>query len=248
MNTIWRNAFAHATGEFNFMVIVYALLAAVVVLFVMRKTGLMRREAKWHRTLVCVYYLYIPIVFVCAATAWSTVYSAQSGFLSAVDQARPAIATASADYASSVWSSIVSRFRKEPTISLRELGREVAREYSAKLLEGFSDTSRFTLFMKPLVSGLQEGVALSLGAYIEEKLVDTLAGATKVDKELLQRIWKSDLVVLLQGGIVCDILEHQVTQAFKPFYAYLRVMTILFLLPVILETAFSVYRRRKRAA
>ena len=245
---MWESAFASARSEFDYLSILYALLAAVVVLFLMRRAGFLRRTEKWHQTLVCVYYVYIPLVFVGAATAWSTLYAAQSGVQSAFEQSRPAIAEASAKYADSAWKSIVAVFRANPTITVKELIFTVAQDYSEKLVGDFYDISKITAFTEPLVSSFRSGIASSLITYLEAELIDSAAGVARLDKELVQRLWESDLDSLLKGGIVCDIVKQQVPVGFSPLFGYVRMTTILLLLPVIFETAFSVYRRRRLRA
>lgn len=245
MKEIWTNAFAHSVGSFEYMTVVYALLAAILLLVVMRKTGLMRREAKWRQALVCLYYLYIPVVFAAGGFAWATVGSMESTMVAGINEARPAISRASAEYAGSAWLTIIKKFRKDSSISMRDLCLSVAREYAAELLEGFSGMSRFTMLMRPLVNGIREGVVLSLASMFENEILSESAAVAKLDKDALRALWTKDLVTALQGGIVADLLVAQVKTAVKPMYRYTRLTFILLLLPVVLETAFAVYRRRR---
>ena len=246
MKEIWTNAFQHASGSFNAMAILYALAASILVLVIMRKTGLLRRNAKWHQTLVCLYYLYIPLLFIGGAVAWSAVGAMESTVLSTIDQARPAISSATADYAGSAWKAVTEKFRKDPSISLREICLSVTREYAAELLEGLSGVSRFTAFMTPLVDTIREGVALSLAKLVEEDILKKVSGAARLDRETLKTLWTADIVAAMQGGIVCDILAGQTRWAFKSAYQQVRMAFLLLLLPVVLETAFAVYRRRRK--
>ena len=248
MKELWTNAFRQASGSFDALFILYAVFAAVALLILMRKTGLMRRSAKWHQTLVCVYYLYIPALFAAGALAWSTIGSMEGTMLSTINQARPAISRTTADYAGSAWKVVTEKFRKDPTISLREICLSVTREYAAELLDGLSSVSRFTLFMKPLVDTVQEGVAQTLATVVEEDVLATVAGATLLDEDILKALWTADIVGAMQGGIVCDILAGQTKRAFRPAYDYVRLLFFLLLLPVVLETGYSVYRRRRLAA
>ena len=248
MKELWTDAFRHASGSFDFMTVLYAFLAAIALLAVMRKAGLMRREAAWHNALVRVYYLYIPLLFVGGAVAWSAVGSAESSMLSTIDRARPAITRTTLDYAGAAWAGVTENFRANPTVSLREICLTTSREYAGKLLDGLSGVSRFTLFMQPLVDTIQEGVAQSLAAAVEEEILKTVSDAARLDRAALKNLWTGDLVGAIQGGIVCDILASQARRAFSPAYQYIRMVFILLLLPVILEMAFSLYWRKRSAA
>ena len=212
----------------------------------MKNTGLVRRKDKRHQTVVVVDYLYSPVRFGAAGAAWATVGSLESTMLATIAEARPAISRTSAEYAGSAWKVVAAKFRKEPTISLREMCLTVTRDYAAQLLEGFSNTSRFTAFMKPVADAVQEGVAVSLAKIVEEDIVAKAADMTKLDVQTLRTIWTADLVEALQGGIVCDIMAGQTKRAFRPGYQYIRLMFLLFLLPVLLETGWSAYRRGKK--
>lgn len=245
MKEIWTNAFGHVTGSFEFMTVAHAVLAAVVLLAIMKKTGLMRRVAKWHQTLVCVYYFYIPVLFAVTGVAWATVGSMEGAMLTTIEEARPAISRTSVEYAGAAWKIVAEKLAGKSDISLREMCLTVTRDYANKLLEGFSAVSRFSAFMQPVTDAVQEGVALSLARVVEEDIIGKAADMTRLDTETLRAIWTADLAEAMQGGLVGDILVGQTKRAFKPGYRYIAAMFFLFLLPVALETAWAVYRRRK---
>lgn len=250
MQEIWTNAFSNAYAGFSFMTLLFALLAAVALLAIMRATGLLRREARWRRMFVCLYYLYIPAVFVICGAAWSSVNSVESTLLSAIKDARPAISSASAKYASSAWRTVAETFKKDPSISIKGMCLAVASDYTDKLLEGFvpAHASMFVRpLLQPVVESMKDGVASSIAQKVEDMALKKASDATSVDQNRLRSFWTTDFTTALQEGIVSDILAHQAKNALTPLYFKVKLMFALLLLPVVLETAFALYRRRKSA-
>ena len=247
MSDIWTIVATSLRSGFDATAILYALGAALALLLVMRLAGLMHRNAKWHQALVCVYYLYIPLVFVGAAVAWSVVGTAEKSTRAAIVEAKPAISQVSSEYAGSAWKVLLGKLGKNPGMSLRDASLAVARDYTDKLLETVPGASAVGLFLKPLISSMQEGFAGALASKLEEEITENASATLKVDKNLLLALWRVDISAALQGGLVADILAGQVGNAFKPLYSQIRTGVILLLLPVVLETLISVWRRRKAA-
>lgn len=251
MQEVWTNAISNAYAGFSFMTLLYALLAGVALLIVMRLTGLLRRETRWRRLLVGLYHLYIPVVFVICGAAWSSVGSVESTVLGAIRDARPAISSASADYASSAWKTVAETFRKDPSISIKEMCLAVAGDYADKLMAGFVPERAGVFvrpFVQPVVDSMKDGMASSLAQKVEEIALGKVSDATSVDRESLRSFWTADFKAALQDGIVGDILTHQAKNAMSPLYSKVKLMFVLLMLPVILETGLALYRRRKTAA
>jgi hypothetical protein len=251
MQEVWTNAFSNVYSGFNFMLPLYAFLAAVALLVVMRLTGLLRRDTLGRRLFVCLYYLYIPVVFIICGAAWSSISSVESSVLGAIKDARPAISSASAEYASSAWKTVASTFQKDPSISIKDMCLAVASDYANKLMDGFVPTraSMFVQpFVQPVVDSLKDGVASSVAQAVEDMALKKVSDATSVDKDRLRTFLTADFTSALQEGLITDIITHQAKNAISSLYSNVKLMFALLMLPVILETAFALYRRRKTAA
>lgn len=250
MQDVWSTAFSNAYAGFSFMLLLYAFLAAVAFLIIMRVTGLLRRDTRWRRLLVGLYHLYIPVVFVVCGAAWSSVGSVESSVLGAIKDAKPAISSASAEYASSAWKTVAATFKKDPAISIKDMCLAVASDYANKLMEGFVP-ERAGIFVKPfvrpVVDSMKDGVAHSIAQTVEDMALKKVSDATSVDQDRLRSFWKVDFTTALQGGLVSDVITHQAKNAMKSLYSKVKLMFALLMLPVILETAFALYRRRKAA-
>lgn len=251
MKEIWGNAFSNAYAGFSFMILLYALLAAVALLVIMRLTGLMRREARWRRAFVCLYYLYIPLVFVACGAAWSTVGSVESTMLGALKEARPAISNASAKYASSAWRTVAATFRKDPSISIKDMCLAVAGDYTDKLMEGFVPERANILvrpFVQPILESMKDGLAGAIAQKAEDLVLKKASEAISLDHERLRSFWAADFSAVFQEGLVSDLLEDQAKKAMVPLYFKVKLMFALLMLPVVLETGLALFRRRKAVA
>lgn len=247
MQETWTNVFSNAYAGFGFLTLLYALLAAVALLALMRATGLLRRETRWRRMLVGLYYLYIPVVFVICGVAWSSVSSVEGTVLGAIKDARPVISSVSAEYASSAWKTVAAAFRKNPSISIKEMCRAVAGDYADKLMTGFVP-ARASMFVQPVVDSIKDGVANSVAQKVEEMALKKISDATSLDQKRLRSFWTADFTAVLHEGIVSDILMRQAKNAMGLLYSKIKLMVALLMLPVLLETGFALARRRKAAA
>lgn len=249
MQDIWVNAFSNAYAGFSFMLLLYALLAAVALLVIMRVTGLLRRETRWRRLFVCLYYLYIPVVFIMCGAAWSSVGSVERSVLGAIQDAKPAISSTAAEYASSAWKSVTATFKQDKPMSIREMCLAIADDYVNKLMAGFIPERANMVVqsvMQPVVNSMKDGVVHSVALAVEEMVLKKVADVTSVDQSWLRSFWAVDFTAALEGGLVSAIITHHAQQAMSLLYTKVRLMFVLLMLPVILETAFALYRRRKQ--
>lgn len=244
MKEFWMNTASHAMTGFDFMMVLYWFLASIAVLVILRKTGLLSRTAKWHRVLVCLYYIYIPAVFIGCGALWSSVHSFDYTIRQNLTEARATIIQSSVDYTGSAWKKVLSIFNKNPGISPKDMCLALTREYTDEILAGLN-TSKYTMFLAPVVSGLKEGVAVSLAKVLEEKVISSVSGSTSVDKELLKTLWSRDIVEAMRGGLVFDLIFNQVQRVVAPLYAKVKMLFAMLMLPVMLEILLALYLRRK---
>ncbi|MDR1242482.1 MAG: hypothetical protein LBM00_06855 [Deltaproteobacteria bacterium] len=247
MREVWANALSNAYAGFNFMLLFYALLASAALLVIMRVTGLLRRDARWRRLLVCMYYLYIPVVFVICGAAWSSVSAVENSVLGAIKDARPAISSTSAEYAASAWKTVAATFKKDPSISIKDMCLAIADDYANELMEGFVP-ARVSMFVQPVVDSMKDGVARFIAQTAEEMVLKKVSEAADLDRNLLRSFWAADFTAVFQGGLVSDIITQRAEKAMQSLYFKVKLIFVLLMLPVLLETGFALYCRRKTAA
>jgi len=170
--------------------------------------------------------------------------------LGAIRNARPAISSASAEYASSAWKTVAAAFKKDPSLSIKDVCLGVAGEYADTLMESFAPgTGRFAqTFVRPVVNSMKDGVTRAIAAAMEHMALKKISDAVSLDRERLRAFWKNDFTTALREGLVSDIIAEQAKKAMAPLYFKIKLIFALLMLPVAMETGFAVYRRRKTAA
>ncbi|CAK7023531.1 MAG: hypothetical protein DELT_02511 [Desulfovibrio sp.] len=244
MKEFWTNTFSHVWAGFDFAIIVYWLLAGIAVLVLLRVTGLLRRENKWHRLFVCLYYIYIPAVFIGCGALWSSVSSVDYTIRRHLTEARATIVQSSVSYTQTAWDKTLGIFEKRPGLSPKELCLTLTREYADEIM-GTTGGSWVADFLSPVTSALKEGVAVSLAAVLEKKAISKVSDTTKLDKDLLETLWSRDIVEAMNGGLVFDLIYNQVHRAVSPLYSQVKTLFAMLLAPVILEILLALYLRRK---
>lgn len=244
MHDIWANAFKNAFAGYSFSFVFFAFVASLATLFILKNTGLLRRSGKTHQYFVYLYWLYIPAVCLGCASAWSGVGALEHTTLAAIADARPAITNASVEYAASAWRTVADKFRQAPDTPVREMCLTVTREYAAKLMDGFL-SSKYTAVLRPIAESIQEGTAQTLATAAESYSIKKTAEAVKMNTESLSSLWRADFIKVLQGGFVAKVIAGQAKRALQPLYFKVKLAFFLLLLPVALEIAYSVRKRRR---
>ena len=249
MRDFWLLVGDNAMGHFSIGTVILFFAAAIVLLLVLKKTGLLYRPNRWHALLVKVYYLYIPVVFLALGFMWATVSSLENAFLTACEQSRPAIIESSVEKSRAVLEDVEEHLPADKPASLKEVTTAVTRDYIEKYTEGTAISNYFAL-LQPMIAPLQERFATALAGGVEEIIVSKIADVSRLQPQTVRNIWQMDIVEALQGGLAVEILMDQIRATFPPYYKHIKMLGLILLLPVMLEIAVSalVIRARVRKA
>lgn len=218
------------------------LLAGLAVTLIAAKLGLFRRENKKWNMAVKLYYLYIPVIFIlffCARFAFNTGQDKVYELMDAIHADVTQTTVQGAQYA----MAQVTEDGKDvsPAEIMAELGR---------MADNLTDRGINMLpsAVRKLVGPVRPVVSKALVSMLKKQLVKIITENSGLSNNSVTELMQIGIVASLEGGLFMDVVRHEIDRRLSPVRGNILKVFLLLLLPVVLETAFYRYRRRKLAA
>ncbi|MDL2307420.1 hypothetical protein LJC48_05270 [Desulfovibrio sp. OttesenSCG-928-C06] len=222
--------------------IAIGLAAGIVLVIILAKTGLLRRNNSKHQLAVKLYYLYIPLLFAAVAGGWMGATAVRAEANSAVEQFRPELTELSVEVGNIVLKDILALDNPD-VIKASSLSPLIHKYADTALDEKLGEVSPR---LQALVSPVRAPFARLLAGMLESRLLSLASDTLKLDEESIEALWNKGVITVLRQGLVVDIIKRQISQRFQPLFSMLRTFGITLLLPVIIE--IFVFRRKKSKA
>lgn len=222
--------------------------AAVLVLFVCKVSGLLKRQNKAHNLVVKLYYLYIPVVFAGFLGAWFAVADMRIQVSRGLDVARPIVTQASVEAANALMDELKKRY-PEGAVSLKEGLLPAVRVYlGEKFFHNVAGAPAIPPVLQPLMDTAASFLSGKVAEEIERRMLERAASAVNIDTKDLREFWAGDIITTMKKGLVMNLLEKHLFKPFEAMQGMVRNTGIFLLLPVALETAVSLWFARRRQA
>ncbi|MDR1885396.1 MAG: hypothetical protein LBQ56_03915 [Synergistaceae bacterium] len=223
------------------------LAAGAVIVAVMGRLGLFKRDGKFRSAAVKLFYLYIPVVTALILAAWSAVSSARTEAVSILVQFRPDLASLSVSVAESANDKIIGMTGAEGLegIGLPQMAMIISNSVDEALSSKLQDYPNLLALPKPIRYVISE----MLVEYVSDILVRKLAESAEsigLSSKRFEGVMATGIIASLQGGLLADIAEIQLTRIFDGFHGKVRAAGIVLALPVLIEVGLSLRGRRKR--
>jgi hypothetical protein len=224
----------------------YGLLTATLVLFVARRFRLFVRHDPVRRIVAASYYLYVPLVFVCVGSMWTTVSTARKEIATQIESVRPEIANLTAQATEGLWSAVLHR-APQGDISIRDVVLVVTRDYvEQRFFAPMLQDPRLPESLRAFAGTAAGGVSRATVAALEDRILDALAGQTSVSPALLRAVWETKILRAMHDGLVVDIVGPYIDRQFGRLETWTVLIGLLLILPVVLETTAAMLAVRRR--
>lgn len=249
MNEFWKIASALEFKDYSFMPAGIAFLVSIVVLIIMKRKGLLNRKHRWYDTYVFFYYLYIPVVFLCAGLVWAAIGSLERTYKQAYAGSEQAIIADSVEATLEVGQFLEKTYKDIPSIRQEVLAVDIKEIFPEKYQERLRQ-DELSAFMKTIAATFQKDIADTLAMQVNAIIAKHFSAQPTVSSEALLKIWNDDVLEAMRQGLAADVTEQRVNVFYQPNYRFVKIMFFIFLLPVILEESlwlfFTRHSRRKQ--
>lgn len=250
MNEFWKIASALEFKDYSFMPAGIAFLISIILLVVMKRKGLLTRKHRWYDAYVFFYYFYIPIVFFCAGCVWEATASLERTYQQAYNQSKGIIVSESVEATNNVGKSLGEAYKELSSIRQEDLTFDISNAF---LDEYKNRLNRETLssFMATIADSFQKDIADAISAQVNIIVAKHFVYGAVVSSEDLARIWKEDVESAIGNGLAGELAGQRVEVFYQPNFRFVKIMFLIFMLPVIIEEALWLFftrgSRRKKA-
>lgn len=223
------------------------LLAALVLLVVVRKLGWLQRNGGFRKVLTCCWYLYLPLLLGSVGAVWCAADSMVRMQAAVLDPIRAEVTAASTQAAEDLLAYLRTQLPVDPELLTRELVQNIVADYvDNELLKGLMQDKRLPSLAHIALQGLRQPVILVVMDYLTDSLVKKIAAASSLEAEDVRAVWDKGIVHAMRQGLVIKLVEQNMNKRFVALRDSSLKMGGVLLLPVLLEVGTAMYARRRR--
>ena len=238
-----KNFLAMAGDSIDFQIIFKSVIAAliclvigIVILIICRKFKVFVRRNRVYNAITYIYLLYIPLVMMFFGGMFFTVKAIEHTLYNKLDEAKPAITSYSASYAKDMKDYIIKNQLMTGDISLSSIKDAIVLYLKAHPYLESVNNKYLSTAIQMLPSGAKDSLYNIIADAIIGKISETLAGATKLDKNALAKLWTMDFEELASGGFVVELIKGQMDARVKPVKTTVALIWLLFMLVPFVES------------
>jgi hypothetical protein len=216
------------------------LAIGILIVVILGKFGLFRREGRVRNILAKVWYAYIPLLLMASCSAWFGISHVNSLVVEFANEMRPEATAISVEFAESVIDSFEELSAVSGDLQVGQVmsivGGYIDEYFDTSLLTKFGG---YSVYARRLVESVRPYVSGALASFVEQRIIKLASGGLSIPEERLVEMWNTDILTALRAGLVMDIIEVQVDKRFASIRSPVKILTIILAIFPLLEIALS---------
>lgn len=223
------------------------LVVAVVLLIILKRFGLLRRENLALRVLVGLYWVGLPLLFGGLLGAWfffgSMIKEVQTG----LEPLREDVGELSVSLVDSVWRDVLKMHPASPDDFQALLKAEMKKRIDADIMEAVFQAPWMGAVVGKVAEGLSPVFSELVYKEIMQRLTNQAADALSMPPEQLEPLWRKGVTEALRGGLVLDVFTGSLTKGMHLARSSVMTPVAVILGLIALEIAYAAYANRRRS-